>query len=358
MIYKAFIITLLAPIAFATMPADPRPFKKKQPNGEWVSLRFNGDGHFHYLTDENGFTVVEDRGYDVYAELNETTGELESTGRRVGKVNPAKIGLRKKTLPSKKVIEEKCGDFCKSHHKDHHGRKHDGRQLSISNGVLKNLVVLICFSDHSISDQPVVDDYDILFNSEGVDNLYNSKNVQIARTGSIKDVLLTSSYENLKLESEIYQWVRVSKPESYYADGNSGLNTRLHEAMTEALGILDNNGFNWLDFDQDRDGIIDAVTFLHSGYGAEFGGVDCNNKDETDRIWSHKWAMRKWTSRTINNREVAVSRYHISPGKWGTCGSAITRIGVIAHETGHFLGLEDYCKLFLYSLEKGCFVDE
>ena len=88
------------------------------------------------------------------------------------------------------------------------------------------------------------------------------------------------------------------------------------------------------------DPYIDAITIFHSGYGAEFGGSDCHGTPESSRIWSHSWTMYTgaWTS---NDGSVRVSNYHINPGLWDVCGHDISRIGVVAHETAHFLGLPD-----------------
>lgn len=68
--------------------------------------------------------------------------------------------------------------------------------------------------------------------------------------------------------------------------------TNLHEALREALDYLDdNNIIDFKDFDADGDGMIDAITFLHSGYGAEWGQTDCYGAQKADRIWSHKWSI-------------------------------------------------------------------
>ena len=84
---------------------------------------------------------------------------------------------------------------------------------------------------------------------------------------------------------------------------------------------------NFTQFDVDGNKRIDAIGFLHSGYGAEWGGTGYHK-----RIWSHKWGLSTiWTTA----EGVSVYEYHISPSIWGTSGSAIGRIGVIAHETGH-----------------------
>ena len=42
-----------------------------------------------------------------------------------------------------------------------------------------------------------------------------------------------------------------------------------------------------------------------------------------------------------NSGRVRVSSYNINPGVWDVCSSQIARIGVVAHEASHFLGLPD-----------------
>jgi M6 family metalloprotease-like protein len=124
--------------------------------------------------------------------------------------------------------------------------------------------------------------------------------------------------------------------------------------LHHALDVIDiRRTINFTDFDLDQDGIIDAITFLHSGYAAEWGGKDSFGTRSANRIWSHKWSI-DWTSsqQEAENSSsggggggggggIQVQDYHISSSLWGTQGSNIGRIGVIVHETGHFLGLPD-----------------
>ena len=128
--------------------------------------------------------------------------------------------------------------------------------------------------------------------------------------------------------------------ESYYADSNRGLSRHFHKAIIEALDYLEDNQLvNFDEFDLDNDSKIDAITFLDSGYAAEFGGTDMYGTHYNHRIWSHKWKISPRFSSARSG--VVVGDYHIASALWGTSGSAIARIGVIAHETGHFLGLPD-----------------
>jgi M6 family metalloprotease-like protein len=214
---------------------------------------------------------------------------------------------------------------------DHHHsqRQRQRRQLN-SGGRLKNLVILLRFADHVNRTLPSPADIDILMNHEGPHEL--------CPTGSVRDVLLENSYGALRLDSAVTDWVVLNQTEAYYSNGVSGRSTRIWEAVRYALEYLDDNHLvDWHDFDQDQDGRIDSIALVHSGYGAEWGGTDQDGTFYDHRIWSHKWSL--YEDPFVSRSGVQVQDYHLSPGLWGRSGKDIGRIGVIAHETGHFLGI-------------------
>ncbi|KAL7497600.1 hypothetical protein ACHAWT_005678 [Skeletonema menzelii] len=361
------IRAFLASIALIILPfrgadaisANPSPIIQKE---GLPPIYMKGDEHFHWEEDENGYTIIDDPDNQypnttrkVYATIDDATGNLVSTGIQFGSSSPsysspATLGLKKHVRPSKERRKAICGDYCNDVFSI--GRNNDGmrrrklfqkqeeranrRQLA-SEGSLRNLVVLVRFADHIDRMLPSPSEYDILLNGPGGEST-------TAPTGSVNDVFLTNSYGKFSLQSTVYPWITLSQPESYYGDNKSGVGSRIFEAIREALAFIDSDPtfdiseFN-TDYDQ-GDPYIDAITIIHSGYGAEFGGSDCYGSLASNRIWSHNWFMYDgpWTSA---DGTVRVSDYHINPGLWGVCGSEISRIGVIAHETLHFLGLPD-----------------
>lgn len=331
-----FSLFLLATSTVYAIPASPIPFTDQQPDGAAVTLFARGDEHFNWMEDTEGYTVVRNKGWFEYAELG-PSGRLNPNGMIVGRDNPRARGLQKRILPSRAIRAQSA-------------RKVNG--VSTSAGVaaapeasapvgnVKNLVVMIRFSDHVGRTLPSVADVDVLFNSVG-------GHPSLAPTGSVKDVYLENSYGQMTLNSDINpgigDWITVPNTEAYYANGNSGDST-LWQALRSALDTLD-SVIDFNDYDLDNDGRIDSIAFIHSGYGAEWGGSDSYGTPNSSRIWSHRWAIQpQWNS----NDGVSVFDYHISPGVWGTSGSEIGRIGVIAHETGHFFGLPD-----LYDTDSG-----
>jgi M6 family metalloprotease-like protein len=278
-----------------------------------------------------------------YAARDTNTGDLIGTGVRFGspgyrdKIH--RMGLMKHVRPSNNnTTMIRTSTFGNDGVRGRPSDRRNGRRLADSMPEsLRNLVVLMRFSDHANRALPRPSDYDVLMNGPGGKGT-------VAPTGSVRDVLSSNSYGTFDLESTVYPWITLSQDESYYAGGVSGLSPKIFEGMREALDAIQSDpDFHLSHFNSDRldgDGYIDAITFIHSGYGAEFGGTDCHGASVNDRIWSHKHFMYDgyWTS---DDGTVTVADYNINPGLWGGCGSEISRIGVIAHETAHFLGLPD-----------------
>ncbi|NQY86162.1 MAG: M6 family metalloprotease domain-containing protein [Colwellia sp.] len=337
--------------------ASPHSINAMQPDGTKIVLRLKGDERFHWQEDANGYTVLRDKGRYVYA-IKGPDGHLVPTAFEVGKASPKANGLQKRTLPSRAIIKQMraSGPGAAS-------ESSSAPEQIAPMGSIQNLVIPIRFKNHwDTTNHPATAprtvpseaNLNVLFNAQCTAATPVNCDQNLVPTGSVRDVYSENSYGQMDLVSEIQTWVDLSNTEQYYANGASADQT-LHQALIEALNDVDGD-VNFCDYDTDHDGYIDAIAFVHSGYAAEWGGTDVDDTNYTNRIWSHRWVIwdtngdgdytvadTEWQSQDNCGSYPAVKvwDYHISPSLWRTSGSDIGRIGVIAHETGHFFGLPD-----------------
>jgi M6 family metalloprotease-like protein len=343
----ALALPLARPREAHAINADPNPAEFTQPDGRRVTLFKRGDEWLNWQEDARGYPVVQQAGEWRYA-TRDAGGALVATPYAVGQADPAALGLDRggPRLDAAALARRRAFEA---------SMRPGTRPFVAPTGTVKNLVVLCLFSDQTVAaNGRAVLAYDSLFNqvnSTGAD----------APTGSVRDFWKQASRGTLTIQSTVLAWVTLPHTQAYYANNLYGApfafsangNTAspyptnacgmVHDALALVDGVV-----NFADFDQDNDGYIDAIDFIHSGYGGE------QNGNGSGTIWSHKYNLSGtngggvWTSADVNanNVNVKVDLYHTEPARWGTAGAALVRVGVIAHETGHFFGLPD-----LYDLD-------
>lgn len=337
------LIILFNLIGIRSAPASPHGFKETQPDGTTTPLVFlHGDHRHNYITDRYGYTIIQnDQGWFVYAELE--NDDLRPTDFIIGQADPKSLNIEKHITSKKDRTREEMvenepkrkgnirgvmtgEDISKERSLEPYEYRMNGQIR-----VMKNLVILMKFNDHEDRPLPTADDIGVLMNHEGAHDL--------APTGSVADVYKKNSYGKLSVESTVLDWITISKTEAECADSNYGYTEKLVDCMVEAIKQNDDLGVSFDEWDADGNGHFDGIMIMHSGYAAEWGDVDCSGQHWTDRIWSHKWTLPSRYHQSFD--EVTFSKYHITSALWNRCGNQIARIGAIAHELGHFMGLPD-----------------
>jgi len=295
------------------VPAAPGGVTVRQPDGASFAGYLKGDEYGHWNEDARGYPIVKSSQTHFWVYAQQAGNLLTPTATVVGRGDPARAGLRK-TVPS--LLRAGRSEM----------RARGSRSARVANtGILKNLVILVAFADKAGDFLP--SDYSSLFNDTG----YTSDGA----VGSVKDFFSEVSYNALAVDSTVTIWVTLDNGYAYYGANVDGYDVRPREMVQEALAELDATGFDFTTVDGDGDGWVDGLDVIHAGGGEEYFGNDPNY------IWSHASVLPT----PVTYDGVSMQSYHTEPARRGLdaqpATQGITRIGVICHETGHFLGLPD-----------------
>jgi len=159
------------------------------------------------------------------------------------------------------------------------------------------------------------------------------------------------------VEGDVIGWVQVPHSEAWYgadacpggrsagysglADGyfpDGGTPQSLVKDAIDAC-VATNPSFNWTQYDQNGDGVLDRVMVVHAGYGEEDSPTLLKNSGIGENaIWSHSSSV--YPAYNIGSSGVKIGAYTMMPENGLT--------GVFAHEMAHNIGTQD-----LYAYQPG-----
>jgi M6 family metalloprotease-like protein len=296
------------------IPASPKQINYKQPDGSFINITLKGDAAVHWAISDDGYTLLSNsNGFYEYAKLDEK-GDLISTG-----VNACNAENRKsneiailQSVPkgisySEKQIKQRLSNFKTSS---------KGGQLKSfpSTGAQNFLVLMVEFQDLSFTNS--VTDFDNLMNQSNYGGI-----------GSFKDFYFENSNGKLTINTLVDGIYQAPNNHDYYGQNDgSGDDMNVGELVSEL--ILGADAYiDFSQFDNDGDGVVDAVYVIYAGTG------EASSANPND-IWPHASSI---TPITVDG--VSVEKYACSNELNGT---SMAGIGTICHEFGHSLGLPDY----------------
>jgi len=168
----------------------------------------------------------------------------------------------------------------------------------------------------------------------------------VADTMSYTDYWAEVSGGLLRVEGVVTPWVRLPHGARHYLSRDEygwarfGRVVDLREAALSAVdevidfGEFDNDGPDGVPNSGDDDGYVDFIAFVYA--------LKCPGDGREGGIWPHRSAMAPLVTDDLgaNGRPIRISDYVILPAVDPlTCGPL--HIGLLAHETGHAIGLPD-----------------
>jgi M6 family metalloprotease-like protein len=301
--------------------AYPGIWTGRQPNGQTTGTEqlLIGSAEYHYSvveTVESFFPTVQSvDGMIRYATLGRD-GRYLPTNVNVGDEDGVDADhddrLQDALQEHRHVVHAQCmeQDFCKWKFQQPPSKP----PITHTSGSIVNLVIPFTFADHK-------DTRTIRSTQELDQSLFNGPEL------TVQDYFKKQSYGKLTIVSELTPWVSIPFTEQQCANSQSGLSTSIHTCLQAALQEASKLLEDWDTVFQS----VATVTFVHSGYAAEFGGNDPDGTWYENRIWSHAWEF-------LSTTEDTTIPYALISDKYDRKNAHINRVGVAVHELAQVLG--------------------
>lgn len=274
----------------SAVPAKKGIVLYAQPDGSNVSIMVHGDEWFHYVTDDKG-NILEENKSGFLVKSARTMSELQANMSRARARRDNFFQLQ--------------------------------RQVSkvMTSGSPKIPVILVQFRDQSFSISDPVAAFTDLLTKQG----YSAN----GGTGSVLDYYRDQSRGRFTPQFVVMDVVTLSRDMSYYGSNESNAGMALYEACQKLDATVD-----FSQFDNDHDGQIDMALMYYAGYNESEGGP-------TATIWPHQSYVHFSVSDPQSFDGVDLDRYFCTSELRGNSGTRMCSIGTTCHEFAHALGLPD-----------------
>ena len=207
----------------------------------------------------------------------------------------------------------------------------------LNHSEVTNVVIFIYFNDETESDfQSSLNDTLISKFNGDKNSLLDYYRTLSYGTFSVRSVM--PSYYDASTGSDKYYVYKAPNPRSYYLNVSAESGTArydpesrlLNAAVSSADKFFDYTG---LDLDVNDDGFVDSVSFIVSG--------DYKNPDDWGELmWPHAWDLNR-ISNISSDKKNSSTLNGIFVGSYTYTFAKNFRLGLVAHEFGHLIGLPD-----------------
>ncbi|WP_243493281.1 M6 family metalloprotease domain-containing protein [Massilia violaceinigra] len=317
------VLSLAALTSHAAIPYKGHSYEFRQPGGEMLKIRLDGNDYYAEQRTEDGSLVIYDhakRGF-CYAHVNATGDELVSSG-----VLATNAKLRTFSTAQDKrepgLSTAAKARLAKQRYQKMHGRTLELAQKTTSammapsaaataavTGQMRGLTVIIDFSDApGTITKPQVESF-----------LNDASYTGFGNAQSVRGYFLAASGNKLDYSNTVTRYYRAKRPKSYYTDNSLDVGPRAQELIVEALNwVKSSEGFDFSTLSRDSTGHILGLNFFYAG--------------EADSPWSKGlWPHMGWIGEKFCSNGACTGNYQISD-----MGKQLA-IGTFVHESGHLI---------------------